>query len=68
MKRCDQCKHSMECEADKQVFCIYNPPVVLGIQDALHGFRTVCAFPQMMKWGKCDRFAPGVTQKQNKAD
>ena len=60
-KSCDVCTHSMESQAEGEVLCVANPPVpIVTIQGQI-----ISIFPSMMKWGKCDVFEKGKTQKQN---
>mgnify|MGYP003111900170 FL=1 len=60
-KSCDICSHSMESQAEGEVLCIAKPPVpIVTIQGQI-----ISIFPSMMKWGKCDAFEKGKTQKQN---
>lgn len=62
MKRCAECSHAMESETPVQVYCIESPARVIS-----HNGQIVSAFPQMMLWGKCDKFKTGKPQKQNEA-
>ena len=51
----------MESQAEGEVLCVANPPVpIVTIQGQI-----ISIFPSMMKWGKCDVFEKGKTQKQN---
>tara|TARA_R100000900_G_C3341195_1_gene165226 strand:- start:1052 stop:1252 length:201 start_codon:yes stop_codon:yes gene_type:complete len=51
----------MESQAEGEVLCIAKPPVpIVTIQGQI-----ISIFPSMMKWGKCDAFEKGKTQKQN---
>lgn len=60
-KSCGTCSHSMESQAEGEVLCIANAPVpIVTIQGQI-----ISIFPSMMKWGKCDAFEKGKTQKQN---
>lgn len=63
-KRCGGCAHSMENDmggAPDVVYCIHGPATPVAVNGQVVSF-----FPLMKKWGKCDGFEPGKTQKQNK--
>jgi len=60
-KSCGKCSHGMESDTKDQIFCVANPPIAIVTNQG----QITSAFPSMMKWGKCDKYTKGTTQKQN---